>query len=178
MITKYCKKAIVMVLMVVLCFGLTGCKREEEITAEENLADTITELEDDENSDFYQICTNYSKLEVESFALNVKQMFSEKAWSEMGEYVSYPITIGNVICENKEAFAEGEFESELTEDFYKAIEEETCIDMFCSWRGIMFSDGEVWIGEVIDEATGEGELKIIAIKGKNAQPEKVEITKG
>lgn len=35
--------------------------------------------------------------------------------------------------------------------------------MFCNWQGIMLADGNVWIGEVIDEGSALGELKVIAI---------------
>ena len=192
---KYFIKATVC-LIASICVGLTGCDKDNRKVSEENneinietVADEDITLSnnienesiqnDEENSSFYQVCTNYSKNEVEDFAENVKQLFLKKSWEELGEYVSYPITIGNITCENKEEFSKGEFEQQLTEEFYTAVEKESCIDMFCSWRGIMFSQGEIWIGEVLDNETSDkGELKIIAIKGKDAQPEKVEITKG
>lgn len=114
-------------------------------------------------SDYYYMATNYSKTEVEDFAKSVKEMVLTKSWDKLADVVSYPITVGDVTCQNKEEFAKGEFEKHLTDEFYEAVENEDCSLMWFNFEGIMFSNGEIWIAEVLDDPSSKGELKVISL---------------
>lgn len=119
-----------------------------------------------DKTDYYKNTTNYSKNEVESFAKSVKEVICTRSWSELPEYVSYPIEIGNVTYNTKEELAKGDFADKLSAEFYEAVEKEDCNEMWFNAKGIMFSNGEIWFAEVMDEHSAKGELKIIAIKAE------------
>jgi hypothetical protein len=54
-------------------------------------------------------------------------------------------------------------DGEVSEDFLKAVEEESCKDMFANYQGICMQDGEVWISQRGDEP--DAEPKVIALNG-------------
>lgn len=132
----------------------------EEQTAEEQITDSN---EDADNADFYSICSTYSKEEIEGFAMTIKTLIMEKDWEQLSDKVSYPITIGSVECNNSEDFSGGVFADELNDDFYSALEAESCEEMFCNYAGIMMANGHVWFAETIDLETEARELKVISI---------------
>lgn len=56
----------------------------------------------------------------------------------------------------------------IDEDFIKAIEAESCRDLFCNWQGIMLGEtGQIWIGDVYDETQTSHELKVTGINGQH-----------
>jgi hypothetical protein len=104
---------------------------------------------DTENADYYAVCTNLSKDEVENFAATVKDLIIAKNWEQLADDVSYPITIGTTTCENREDFISGNFSSQLSDEFYEAVENEDCTEMFCNYQGIMLGEeGQIWIAEL------------------------------
>lgn len=135
---------------------------EEAVTAE-----AVTEEESaqqtDEASDSYAVCTSHSKEEVEMFAQKVKDYILNKDWESLAGTVAYPITVGDVECSNAEDFKKLAFDEIFTGDFYSALEDESCKDMFCNYSGIMLSDGKVWIGEVLEGTEETGDLMVIGI---------------
>lgn len=108
-------------------------------------------------NDFYGVCTNYSKTEVEGFAKKIRKYITSKDWGSLSKHVSYPISISGHSYNDKVTFAKGEFADMLNNQFFEAVGNESCTDMFCNWQGVMLGDGEVWIAEV------NGELKVFSI---------------
>lgn len=137
----------------------------EEIIVSEEVSTEMytTEQLEDEDSDYYAICSSYNKDEVEMFAQIIKDDILNKDWEELAGKIAYPITIGNVDCSNEEDFKRISFDDILTDDFYTALKDESCEAMFCNYAGIMLGNGQVWIGEVIGEVGEKGELMVIAI---------------
>lgn len=113
--------------------------------------------ETDTAEDFYRACTSLPARKVEGFALRVREAFLARDWAALSEDIAYPITVGEVCCEDAAAFRAGDF-SALDQSFYDALEAERCRELFCNWQGIMLGGGQVWIGE-----DGAGELKVTAI---------------
>lgn len=130
----------------------------EEVVTEEDSAE-----QNDGASDYYAVCTSYSKEEVEAFAQKVKDYILNKDWESLSGTVSYPITVGDVECNSAEDFKKLAFDEIFTEDFYTALENESCKDMFCNYNGIMLGDGQVWIGEVLEGTEETGELTVIGV---------------
>lgn len=136
----------------------------EERTIEVYTTDQLDTTEQlDKDSDYYAVCSSYSKEEIESYAKTIKKIILNKEWEELADRISYPITIENFECKSEEDFKEIGFDEMLTDDFYTALENESCEEMFCNYAGIMLGNGQVWIAEVIDEGSEDGELMIIAI---------------
>ena len=138
----------------------------EQVSATEEVAVSeaeTTEEQTDEASDYYAVCTSHSKEEVEAFAQKVKDYILNKDWESLAGTISYPITVGDVECSNAEDFKKLAFDEIFTEDFYTALENESCKDMFCNYSGIMLGNGQVWIGEVLEETEETGELMVIEI---------------
>ena len=180
------KKTIAIVLAMFLCISLmTACTGEDNTQTTEttvpashietmNMEDTLpagtipteTTLQDPEesqNADYYSVCTNYSKSEVEQFAKEVREFIIAEDWERLSEYVVYPITMAGVTYEDSTSFLATPFEVHLDEDSIEAIRNESCIDMFCNYAGIMMGNGEVWIGEVLNEDYSSAGLHVIGL---------------
>ena len=180
------KKAVGIVFTMILSISLmTACAGEEnnqtiESTAPTNHIETMniedtlsagstpTETtlqapEEAQNKDYYSVCTNYSKSEVEQFAKEVREFIIAEDWERLSEYVVYPITIAGVTYEDSTSFLTAPFEAHLDDDSIESIRNESCIDMFCNYAGIMMGNGEVWIGEVLNEDYSSAGLYVIGL---------------
>lgn len=180
------KKAIGIVFAVILSVSLmTACTGEENKQTIEstvptsyietmNIEDTLpagtiptqTTLQDPEeaqNADYYSVCTNYSKSEVEQFAKEVRELILAEDWERLSEYVVYPITMAGVTYEDSTSFLTALFEAHLDEDSIDSIRNESCTGMFCNYAGIMMGNGEVWIGEVLNEDYSSAGLHVIGL---------------
>ena len=111
-------------------------------------------------------------MEVESFALEIKQQILDGDWNGLSEKIAYPITIGEVEYADAKEFASADWNTILSKDFITAIENESCQNMFCNYEGIMFGDGQIWFSQVMNEevtpeeaadSSRTGTLKITAI---------------
>ena len=136
---------------------------EETVTEETVTTETEATQQTDEASDYYAVCTSHSKEEVEMFAQKVKDYIRNNDWESLAGTISYPITVGDVECSNAEDFKNLAFDEIFTDDFYTALENESCKDMFCNYGGIMLGDGQVWIGEVLEGTAETGDLMVIGI---------------
>lgn len=116
-----------------------------------------------QNTNFYSVCTNYSKTEVEQFAKEVREFILAEDWDKLSEYVAYPITMAGVIYEDSTSFLAVPFGTHLDEASIEAIRNESCTDMFCNYAGIMMGNGEVWIGEVLNEDYSSAGLHVIGL---------------
>lgn len=180
------KKTIAIVLAMFLCISLmTACTGEDNTQTTEttvptshietmNIEDTLpagstqTETtlqapEEAQNKDYYSVCTNYSKSEVEQFAKEVRELIIAEDWESLSECVVYPITIAGVTYEDSTSFLAAPFEAHMDEDSIEAIHNESCTDMFCNYAGIMMGNGEVWIGEVLNEDYSSAGLHVIGL---------------
>ena len=180
------RKTIAIVLAMFLCISLmTACTGEDNTQTTEttvptshietmNIEDTlpagtiptettVQDLEEAQNADYYSVCTNYSKSEVEQFAKEIREFIIAEDWKRLSEYVVYPITIAGVTYEDSTSFLAAPFEAHLDEDSIEAIRNESCIDMFCNYAGIMMGNGEVWIGEVLNEDYSSAGLHVIGL---------------
>lgn len=125
------------------------------------------------DSGCYRVATSISSVEVERYAAQVRQQFLAHDWTTVASEIAYPVTISDITYSSSAAFLEASenFEVDLDEAFFSALEAEDCIEMFCNYQGIMLGEtGQVWIGEVLDENLVSQGLKIIAINGLTNLP--------
>ena len=118
---------------------------------------------DSQNAEFYSVCTSLSKDEVEQFAREVKDLILSSNWTVLSEHIAYPITMGGIVYEDSTSFVAAPFETLLGTNAIEAIQNENCTDMFCKYSGIMMGNGEVWIGEVLNEDGTSAGLRVIAL---------------
>ena len=121
------------------------------------------DISDSQNADFYSVCTNFSKVEVEQFAREIKDLILASNWTALSERIAYPITMGGIAYEDSASFVTAPFETLLDTDAIQAIQNESCTDMFCKYSGIMMGNGEVWIGEVLNEDGSSAGLWVISL---------------
>lgn len=146
----------------------TEAETTEEVTTkatteEIKLEETTTEAEVSNDSDYYSLCTNCSKNEVESFAAEVKQLIIDKDWTALSENVAYPITIVGTTYNNSEEFLTADFETLCTDRFYEGVKKAETTNMFFNWKGVIVGDGEVWFSEVLNEDNTSQGLKVTAL---------------
>ncbi len=125
------------------------------------------------DSGCYGVATSICSVEVERYAAQVRQQFLAHDWTAVASEIAYPVTISDITYSSSAAFLEASenFEGNLDEAFFSALEAEDCIEMFCNYQGIMLGEtGQVWIGEVLDENLVSQGLKIIAINGLTNLP--------
>ncbi|MDE6990998.1 MAG: hypothetical protein K2P42_10125 [Lachnospiraceae bacterium] len=120
------------------------------------------------DSGFYRVATSISSVEVERYAAQVRQQFLAHDWTAVASKIAYPVAISGVTYSSSAAFLEASenFDGNLDDAFFSALEAEDCVEMFCNYQGIMLGEtGQVWIGEVLDESLVSQGLKIIAVNG-------------
>lgn len=117
-----------------------------------------------QNTDFYSVCTDFSKDEVEQFAKEIKKLILSSNWMDLSEHIAYPITIGDVVYKDSESLVNVLSEAALSAGAIESIQNEDCTDMFCKYSGIMMGNGEVWISEVLNEDGTSAGLKVIALE--------------
>lgn len=122
----------------------------------------------EDNTQFYSVCTNYSKAEVELFAETVREMILAKDWESLSELVSYPVSMNGVIYEDRASFLSAPFDTQLNADAIAVLEQESYSDMFCNYAGIMMGNGEVWMAEVLNEDLTSAGLKVTGLHILNA----------
>ncbi len=115
--------------------------------------------------DFYAAATKFPAYAVEDFASTVRAHLLDRNWEGLSECLAYPITIGSTTCNSAEEFTAVDWEGIFTDDFFRAVEAETCHEMFCNSDGIMLADGLMWLAEVhVTSEFGEDDtLKVINI---------------
>ena len=150
-----------------------GTAAENVMESSQNLNDSANATEDvtyveepelksvSDDSDYYSICTSYSKQEVESFALEAKNSVLSGDWEKVSGMIIYPITIKGVKYKNAEDLAKAEIG--FSQTFTEQLAKEECTNLFANWQGIMLGNGCIWIGEVYEKDTHTSQLKIIAI---------------
>lgn len=128
----------------------------------------IQDSAQEDNTQFYSVCTNYSKAEVELFAETVREMILAKDWESLSELVSYPVSMNGVTYEDRASFLSAPFDTQLNADAIAVLEQESCSDMFCNYAGIMMGNGEVWMAEVLNEDLTSAGLKVTGLHILNA----------
>lgn len=143
------------------CFDWTLCGGTVTPPEDSSLIPPEPDQEDTQfpADDFYSAATTFPAYEVERFAGTVRANILDKNWVSLSEQLSYPITIGGTTYNTAEDFAAKDWDRILTDDFYKAIEAETCHEMFCNADGIMLADGLIWIAQVhVESEFGEDDM--------------------
>lgn len=112
---------------------------------------------------FYSAATTIPASQVESYALDIKDMILNGDWETFVNEISYPLIVDGLTMEDATDLTDYIADSKVSADFLTAIEAETCIEMFNSEQGItMGVDGQIWLGAV-QNTEGEMELKVIEI---------------
>ncbi|MCI2106017.1 MAG: hypothetical protein LKK00_04765 [Intestinimonas sp.] len=155
------KKRNVFILAAILILTLlAGCGAQGgNASADSDVSGSASKLD----TNYYDVCTNYSKAEVEAFASQVKQQILSSDWSGLSENIAYPITIDGVVYPDSGTFINAPFDKLFSKSFLDAISAESCEDMFCNADGIMMGNGEVWIAETLDDDLKSQGLQIISI---------------
>ena len=162
------KKALWLMCIFALSLSLlAGCgSRKAPATPVPETPPAQTEQQDSpnqQNTDFYSVCTNFSKSEVEQFAQEVKELILTANWSALSQRIAYPITMDGVAYHDSASFVKAPFETLLDTAAIEAIQNEDCTDMFCKYSGIMMGNGEVWIGEPLNEDGTSAGLRVISL---------------
>lgn len=171
------KKLLCISLIIILIF-LTACAGNTKTQTPESSAepvesaapteelyegDEVVSTANIEDINYYAVFTNEDKATVESFAKTVRQQILDKDWAGLADNILFPITVGGKTYSSKEEFAAADWDSILTAEFLKDIQDETCENMFSNSEGVMLGMGEVWISEQLDENFESLGLKVIAI---------------
>lgn len=108
----------------------------------------------------YAAATEKSAWEVERFAKCVKGLILEGDLKGLAEHVSFPVRIDETIYIDRAAYMKADFVTNPRPEFIKALQEDSCEDLFCNYSGIMMGNGNCWISDM----SGQG-LKIYTING-------------
>lgn len=123
----------------------------------------------EEYSRHYHVATGISTWEVERFAARVKKLLLAGDYESLSQEVFYPIRLGNVTYDSREAFLAAGLAESVSQDFLKSLEAASTQNMFVNYQGIMLSDNtggyEVWIAEALNEDLSSQGLKVIAVNG-------------
>lgn len=171
-----CISLILMLIFLAACAGSTEAPEPEVTNSAETAepsapAETEELYEGDEvvstanidDINYYAVFTNEDKATVESFAKTVRKQILDKDWAGLADNVLFPITVSGKTYNSKAEFVAADWNSILTAEFLKDIEEETCENMFSNSDGVMLGMGEVWISEHLDDNFESCGLKVIAI---------------
>lgn len=166
------KKKLVLAMAILVIAGMiTACgqkkevepvteKVQEEITEEqtEETEEALEETEEDveseneetesENENFYSVCTDFSKTEVENFVAEVLEEFKKQDWETIASKIYYPITINETYYANEEEFLSTDWSHNLEGDFMDELNAAEPKEMFCNWTGI--NAGPIWFNQVED----------------------------
>lgn len=142
----------------------TTVMEESEEPTSEILETTAanTDMEDTQEAD-YTVFTDIPSAEVQTFAETIQHNVGEQNWSALSEMISYPITIGDVTFDSAERFASYDIDSLLGDDFYQAVADTDCSNLFANYQGAMFGNGEIWFAQLLDDNMNSLGLKIIGI---------------
>ena len=107
---------------------------------------------------------------VESFAEKVKTAIVNSSWSDLGDMISYPITVGGTEVADKDAFVNKMNEATVSSAFVDAVSNADCSELFANGQGISIGNGEVWFLDYAYDAVGlvengEPDFKIITLNG-------------
>lgn len=164
------KKTICLSLILMLLF-LAACSAQSENSDAQTTPKPVQSAVPKETEEvvstaeinYYELFTNEDAETVESFAAEVRQQIVDRDWEGLSDNILFPITISTKAYNSKEEFLAADWDSILSEEFFNAIEEENCENLFCNYEGVMLGNGEVWISEQLDDNNVSCGLKVIAI---------------
>ncbi len=162
-----------LILAIALLFSSCGSSQEDaaegsgsESQYEETTSDATAE--ETASEDPYSSITTMESAEVEDFAMKVRQAYLDEDWSTISEMIEYPITINEETIDSAKDFQAFMKDKKIDGSSRKAMEAETCKDMFTNFQGICMADGDIWFLDVHfdgEEQNDEPLLKIIAFQG-------------
>lgn len=164
------KKTICLSLILMLLF-LAACSAQSENSDAQTTSKPVQSTVPDETEEvvstaeinYYELFTKEDAKTVESFAAEVRQQIVDRDWESLSDNILFPITISNKTYNSKKEFLAADWDSILSEEFFHAIEEENCENLFCNYEGVMLGNGEVWVSEQLDDNNVSCGLKVIAI---------------
>ena len=117
----------------------------------------------------YAFITDACPEAVEDFAHSVRQAYLDQDWATMAGMIRYPLAMdpGEEI-NNAEEFLAWTADRILPEESRKALEEESCTDLFANGEGVSMASGLVWFDDVhFDgiEQVDEPLFQIISLSG-------------
>lgn len=143
----------------------TGTARifpEGEIAKREDEQNADLSAPEQNQDDYYVVCTDFDKATVEAYAAQVRETILNQDWETLSGMLDYPISMtADTQVENAEEFLAFLKGKKISTAFLDAVEQESCVDMFANYQGICMQSGEVWIGQVGEEP----ELRVIALNG-------------
>ena len=163
----------VLILGIALLFSACGSSQEEAAEgsgAEGQYEETTSDAaaEETASEDPYSGVTTLQPAEVEDFAMKVRQAYLDEDWSTISEMIEYPITLNEETIDSAKEFQAFMKDKKIDGSSRKAMEDETCRNMFTNFQGICMGDGDIWFLDVHfdgEEQTDEPLLKIIAFQG-------------
>ncbi len=124
-----------------------------------------------DDADYYSGVTALSKDKVESFAAEARKAYLDGDWATLAGMIRYPITIDKKELKDANAFTSFMETAKVAEGDRKALEAETCRDMFFNGQGLMLGDGQIWINDLNYMTDDAPLLKIIALNGIQGKTE-------
>ncbi len=132
----------------------------------ENTAGMVfTWLEAEEDPDYYSGVTAMEKNAVEEQCAILRDAYLNEDWETIAIYVRYPVTVSGTEVKDADAFFSFVRGKTVHESDRKAMQAETCRDMFYNGQGICLGDGELWIIDLSYMTEEPPEMAIIGING-------------
>lgn len=118
---------------------------------------------------FYSLATTLPDVEVEMYAMDIRNMILDSDWETFVYEIGYPIIVDGLTMEDAFDLTDYIADSEISEEFLNAIAEETCVEMVHNEQGIiMGADGQIWLGTVQNDDGGYS-LQVIEINNMFVQ---------
>ncbi len=107
----------------------------------------------------YSVCTDLSAAVVEKAAATIRNAVVKNDWDTIADMIDYSIEIGSTSVKDAAEFKALIGSSAVAPEFIKAVTDESCVDLFANYQGVMFGDGEIWMNEK------DGAMKITSFNG-------------
>jgi hypothetical protein len=117
----------------------------------------------DEN--YYIAFSAMSKSGIEENADKIRKLYLAEDWEGMKTMIRYPVMINGASVENEEEYLKVMKGKKISEDSRKAMEAETCKNMFFNGQGLCLGSGQVWLLDPSYMTENTPEIKIKTIQG-------------
>lgn len=128
-----------------------------------NTATATSDADSDEN--YYIAFSAMSKAGIEENADKIRKLYLAEDWEGMKTMIRYPVMINGAEVENEEEFLKVMKGKKVSADSRKAMEEETCKNMFYNGQGLCMGSGQVWLLDPSYMTDNTPEIKIRTIQG-------------
>lgn len=132
---------------------------DEPATSDSAPADAAS----DEN--YYTAFSAMSKAGIEENADKIRKLYLAEDWEGMKTMIQYPVMINGASVENEADYLKIMKGKKVSADSRKAMEEETCKNMFYNGQGLCMGSGQVWLLDPSYMTDNTPEIKIKTIQG-------------